>query len=126
MVYYCRMSTELTTNSFSIETTEERVLEEIGRRLASRRIAFHLTQQALATEAGVSKRTIERIEAGASSQFSNLIRIFRVLDLLPALDIFIPSSAASPMEELRGIQPERKRASAPTSNAPAWEWDDDA
>mgnify|MGYP000461714881 CR=1 FL=1 len=48
-----------------------------------------LTQADLAHEAGVSKRTVERIEAGASAQMASLIRIFRVLDLMPALDRFI-------------------------------------
>ncbi len=45
--------------------SDEAVLREIGARMARRRLDFQLTQADLAEQAGVSKRTVERIEAGA-------------------------------------------------------------
>lgn len=54
--------------------TDEAVLEEIGRRLKQRRLDLQLTQEILADEAGVSKRTVERIEAGKTAQMSTLIQ----------------------------------------------------
>ncbi len=66
--------------------TDEAVLAETGKRIARYRIDQQMTQAALAEQAGVSKRTVERVEAGASVQFSTVIRILRILHLLPGLD----------------------------------------
>ena len=41
------------------------VLEELGRRLEAIRLGRNQTQAQLARQAGVSKRTIERLESGA-------------------------------------------------------------
>ena len=65
----------MTINTFM---SDEAVLQEIGRSMARRRVELELTQAALAEQAGVAKRTVERIEAGLSTQTANLIRIFRV------------------------------------------------
>ena len=59
--------------------TDEQLLAELGRRLARCRLDMDATQAALAFEAGISKRTLERIEAGASVQTTSLIRVLRAL-----------------------------------------------
>ena len=107
---------------------DDAVLEELGRRLGQRRIALRLTQAELAREAGVSKRTIERIEAGAATQSLNLIRILRVLDLLPGLDRLIPETGPRPMDLLKLKGKARKRASSRRSAHPSgdgWSWGDE-
>jgi transcriptional regulator with XRE-family HTH domain len=88
------------------------ILAELGGRLARRRIDMALTQADLAREAGVSKRTVERIEAGASAQMASLVRICRVLDLIAGLDQFIPAAAPGPMALLKGRGKPRKRVSS--------------
>lgn len=110
--------------------TDEVILTELGERLAQRRIVLHLTQAALAEKAGVSKRTVERVEAGLSAQMESVIRIFRVLDLLEGLDLLIPATAgATPMDLLKRQGKKRQRASSArrekTSN-PQWTWGEDA
>jgi DNA-binding XRE family transcriptional regulator len=105
------------------------VLEELGKRLGQRRIAQALTQADLALEAGVSKRTVERIEAGAVAQTLNLVRILRVLDLLPGLDQLVPETGPRPMDLLKLKGKTRKRAtSRRAANPPSdgWSWGDDA
>ena len=92
--------------------SDDAVLEELGKRLGQRRIALGLTQAKLAVEAGLSKRTIERTEAGAATQTLNLIRILRVLDLLPGLDRLIPETGPRPMDLLKLKGKARKRASS--------------
>ena len=57
--------------------TDEAIMTELGRRLSQRRLELQLTQEMLAEQAGVSKRTVERIEAGATTQTSTLIRVLR-------------------------------------------------
>lgn len=110
----------------SSQLTDDTILAEIGERLARRRLALGLTQAALARQAGVGKRTLERIEAGASAQLSSLIRILRVLDLLPSLERAIPEAGPTPMELLqRGGKP-RQRASgsrrAEEAAGKPWTW----
>lgn len=101
----------------------EAILAEIGKRMARRRLDFQLTQADLAEQAGVSKRTVERVEAGASAQMSSMIRIFRVLDLLPGLDNMIPESGPGPMDllKLKGKMRQRASSSQP-SHRPDDEW----
>ncbi len=107
---------------------DEAILAEIGERVARRRLDLQLTQADVAEQAGVAKRTVERIEAGASAQMSSMIRIFRVLDLLPGLDSMIPEAGPRPMELLKRKGKERQRASksrGPDQTHEPWSWDDD-
>jgi transcriptional regulator with XRE-family HTH domain len=108
--------------------SDEAILVEFGSRLAQRRINLQLTQAALAEQAGIAKRTLERIEAGASAQMSSLIRILRALDALPGLDLLLPENAPRPMDLLKRKGRQRQRASARRTDAPPkpWTWDDEA
>ncbi|MBT3575791.1 MAG: helix-turn-helix domain-containing protein [Candidatus Marinimicrobia bacterium] len=63
-------------------TKTDPVLKEIGVRLTQQRVLAELTQAGLAEKAGVSKRTVERIEAGNSIQLSTMIQVLRVFKLL--------------------------------------------
>ena len=72
--------------------TDEAVLAELGERIARHRLDRQLTQTALAKEAGISKRTLERMEAGASVQLVNLIRVCRALGLLARLAQALPAA----------------------------------
>jgi transcriptional regulator with XRE-family HTH domain len=92
--------------------SDDAILAELGTRLARRRIDLRLTQAELAHEAGISKRTVERIEAGASAQMASIIRICRVLDLLPGVDRFIPPAGPRPMELIKTKGKRRQRASS--------------
>ena len=92
--------------------TDEAILDELGARIARRRLEIHLTQAELAKEAGVAKRTLERVEAGQTAQLTTIIRIFRVLDLLPKLDQILPESEPRPIEVMTRKGKVRKRASS--------------
>ena len=107
--------------------TDEAILTEMGERIARRRIEMSVTQADLAVQAGVSKRTIERIEDGASAQMASLVRIFRVLDLLQNLDQLIPQTGPGPMELLKARGKTRQRAShsrKAETGTRAWSWDE--
>ena len=94
------------------EFTDESIVREIGERLASARLERNLTQADLAREAGVSKRTLERLESGAAAtQLSVFIRICRALNLLPRLDALIPQAIPSPVAQLKHHGRRRRRAS---------------
>jgi transcriptional regulator with XRE-family HTH domain len=110
-------------------TGDDAILAEIGQRVARRRLDLGLTQADLAEQAGVAKRTVERIEAGSSAQTSSMVRILRTLELLPRLDLLFPEAEPRPMDLLKRKGKPRRRASSrrrqgPT--APPWSWDDEA
>jgi transcriptional regulator with XRE-family HTH domain len=107
--------------------TDDAILAEIGKRIARCRIDHQVTQADMAEQAGVSKRTVERIEAGASAQFSTIIRILRVLDLLQGLAHLIPESGPRPLDLLKQKGKVRQRASGkrqPDLADKKWSWDD--
>jgi len=106
---------------------DEAILAELGERLAQRRLDLHLTQAALAEQAGVAKRTVERIEAGASAQLTSLVRILRVLDLLAGLERLAPPPGPRPLDLLRLKGRQRRRASsqAPADRDAPWSWEDE-
>ena len=93
--------------------TDQAVLSEIGRRLERYRIDAGLTQARLARESGISKRTLERIEAGASCELTTLIRLLRVLKLIDGLNALIPDLPSSPIALLKQRGHQRQRASSP-------------
>ncbi len=109
--------------------TDDAILTEIGKRIARYRIDSQVTQADLAEQAGVSKRTIERLEAGASVQFSTIIRILRVLDLTRGLDLMIPEPLSRPMELLKQKGKVRQRVSSsrrPNKDPKKWSWGDES
>lgn len=108
---------------------DEAILAELGQRIARRRLDLELTQAAVAEQAGVAKRTLERLEAGHSAQMSSLVRILRVLEGLPDLDRMLPETGPRPMDLLKRKGKVRQRAPrqrASESFEKPWSWDDDA
>lgn len=108
------------------QATDAVVLRELGGRLAKVRLDRNLTQAQLATQAGVSKRTVERLEAGAvATQLSGFIRVCRALDLVERFDLLVPEPIPSPVAQLKLGGKQRRRA-AGTKSAPRapkkWQW----
>lgn len=115
----------MTTMKISTLLTDDAVLIEFGKRLAARRIDMQLTQAALADQAGIAKRTLERMEAGQTSQLDNVIRVLRVLEVLPALETLLPEPGPRPMDLLQRGEKTRKRASGKRkkqSPDEPWQW----
>jgi len=110
------------------DSSDKAVLEELGRRVARYRLNRNLTQAAFAAEAGVSQRTVHRIEHGHSTQATNLIRVLRALGLLDNVEALVPEPAASPVQQVRLRGKQRQRASSSPAAAPAdepWSWGDE-
>lgn len=111
--------------------SDDAVLGELAARLTRCRIDRAWTQAQLAERAGVSKRTVERLEAGESSQLTSLIRILRVLELLPGLENLVPAVEPSPMVLLGMLRDKRKplqrvrRSHKTESPDTPWSWGDE-
>lgn len=108
--------------------TDEAVMKELGQRLLHARLGCNLTQAALAEQAGVSKRSVERLESGeVATQLSGLLRVCRILGLLERFDALIPETVISPMEQLKSKIHKRQRASSrkkPKGKPTQWTWGD--
>ena len=108
------------------EMSGDAVLKQLGERLLQYRLNRNMTQTALAKEAGVSSRTINRVEHGQSTQLSNLIRLLRSLDLSQNLDALIPDPVISPIQQMKLRGTTRKRASfSAKKESKTWSWGDD-
>ncbi len=110
--------------------TDEIVLGELGRRMARTRLERNLTQAQLASQAGLGRATLQRLEAGQPSALSSFIRTLRALDLLELLDRLVPEPPPSPIELLKLQGKERRRARArinhlPSSSTAPWHWGDE-
>lgn len=108
------------------QLTDSSVLRELGNRLTGARLERNLTQAALAEQAGVSKRTLERLESGeVAVQLSGFVRVCRALGLIERLDTLIPETLPGPIARLKLQGKPRTRASGKKSAAkPAqpWSW----
>ena len=110
------------------QLTPEAILAELGRRIARRRLDLAMTQADAAEQAGLGKRTVERIEAGRDTQVSTIVRLLRVLGLTEGLERLVPESAPSPMDLLKMKGKERKRASSAkrvAKRSKEWRWGDE-
>ncbi len=98
--------------------TDEVILKEIGDRITQSRLAKNLTQAQLATQAGISKRTVERLESGElATQLSAFIRVCRVLDLIERFENLVPETVPSPIAQLKSRGRIRRRASRSAASA---------
>jgi transcriptional regulator with XRE-family HTH domain len=109
----------------SSHMTDQSIMKELGERLASARIEHNLTQAALAEQAGVAKRTVERLESGqVATQLSGFLRVCRALSLLDRLDTLLPVHEPGPMAQLKQQNRKRRRATGKkTVETPKpWTW----
>lgn len=112
--------------NISPQLTDAAILQELGGRLTQSRIEHNLTQAALAEQAGVSKRTVERLESGeVATQLSGFLRVCRVLGLLERFELLLPEPTLSPMAQLQQQGRKRQRATGKRTTAGApkkWTW----
>lgn len=109
--------------------SDDAILERLGRRLGQLRLDQNRTQAELAEEAGVSQRTLKRLESGESTHVRNLVRVLRALGILDRVDGLVPEPGPDPLREVRAQEGRRKRASS-TREGPGpdrpWRWGDAA
>lgn len=93
------------------KSTDDALLSELGNRVRAQRIRARLTQAELAEQAGIGKRTLERLEDGGGTEVLTLVRVLRVLDGLEGLDQLLPATGPGPIARLkaRGKTPRRVR-----------------
>jgi transcriptional regulator with XRE-family HTH domain len=113
--------------------TDEAVLAELGARLERTRLERDMSQLELAAEAGVERKSVQRMEGGEPVRLVSFVRVLRALDLLDALDRLVPEPLPSPIELLKLHGRRRRRASGERGAGDAdaeeakesWRWGDE-
>jgi putative transcriptional regulator len=109
-----------------VTATSGQIETALCKRLESIRLSRNITQQQLAEEAGVSNRTIRRLEKGQGVSLDTFIRVLSALRIQHSLESLLPDPTVRPIERVGLGQEERKRARpAPVSKErPTWSWGD--
>lgn len=111
-----------TNSQFSSEALER----DLCKKLEAVRLLKNISQEKLAQAAGVSRRTISRMENGQGVSLDTFIRVMLALNLKEHLLALLPSPDIRPIERAAKKR-ERKHASSPrtTKQPKEWEWGSD-
>lgn len=103
---------------FDASDTVDEILAGLGARLAEHRLNRRMTQKELAQRAGLSKRTIERIEkAEPGLRLSAFVAVCQVLGLTSGFDALVPAIELGPLALAKGKRlPRRVRKPSRTAN----------
>jgi len=104
----------------------ESVLAQLGLGLRRVRLGANLTQQALATRAGVSLKTVRNAEDGQNISLETLILLLRGVGRLNELDYLLADTGPSPVELAKRLGRRRQRASGRRASGKSgpgdWQW----
>lgn len=95
------------------------------KRIEEIRLARNISQVQLAREAGVSRSTMTRIADGKAVSLDSFVRVMQALGLADHLAALLPDPSVRPVERVRLVGVERKRASGKRDAAADWQWGDD-
>jgi len=107
--------------------TSRQLEEALCKRIEDIRLSRNITQKMLANEAGISERTLRRLETGKGVSLDTFIRVLMALNLQGRLVKLLPDQEIRPMERITKNRTERKRA-RPIENKESdgsWSWSED-
>ena len=103
----------------------EAIERDVCKKLERIRLLKNTSQAKLAEAAGVSRRTISRMENGEGISLDTFIRVMQALNLTDHLTAMLPNPEIRPIERVgRKGKGERKNASSPRTpkKTKKWEW----
>lgn len=113
---------------FSMATSSQ-IETALCRRLERIRLMRNMTQAELAEEAGVSLRTIGRLEQGQGVSLDTFIRVLTALRIQQNLQGLLPDPSIRPMERIEsgsgGSERRRARKKRTSKQDSNWSWEDE-
>jgi transcriptional regulator with XRE-family HTH domain len=101
-------------------------IKELGKQLEQLRLSKNVSQSVAASEAGVSRRTITRMEAGETVSLDTFVRVLKVYDVADRLATLFPASNVRPIERVKlGGQQRQRASSAKEPSEQTWSWGDE-
>ena len=86
------------------------ITQELGVRLPWIRLNLNITQAALATLAGVTRKKVIHAETG-NADLVTVVRLMRAMNIADQLDSFLPPVPVSPLQLAKLAGKKRRRAS---------------
>ena len=111
---------------FSIANPNQ-IAVKLGERLAEIRLSLNQTQAQVATEAGISRGSLVRLEKGQGVSMDTFIRVMTALQLQEHLENLLPNPSIRPLERvaLAGRERQRARPKQASKDDNAWSWEDE-
>ena len=102
----------------------KQIAAAIGEKLERLRLSRNITQSELAKNAGISERTLRRLESGAGATLDTLVRILVALRLQENVEHLVPDPRIRPVERVRsgGTERQRSRPVKKPKTADKWHW----
>ncbi len=105
------------------------IAADLGRRLERLRLARNLRRADLAAAAGISLRTLSRLETTGHATLDTLIRVMSALELTANLHLLFPQPTLRPIERVDAGGKVRQRARPRPVKARGrskWTWGDES
>ena len=99
-------------------------IKDLGKKIKIYRIMKEMSQQDLADQTGVSKRSISRLEQGESVQLDNLLKILLALELGDNIELLVPDQTKRPSYYLDKTDSRPKRVRKRTEKSD-FKWGDE-
>lgn len=99
-------------------------IKDLGEKIKIYRIMKEMSQQDLADQTGVSKRSISRLEQGESVQLDNLLKILLALELGDNIELLVPDQTKRPSYYLNTTDSRPKRVRKRTEKS-GFKWGDE-
>lgn len=116
------------TISSSVDAPGSRqIVAHLGRQCEQLRLALDRTQSQLARQAGVSVRTVRRLERDGTVSLDTFVRVLIALGQAENLAALLPDTRIRPAEHSARRPRERQRASGRGANRAeaGWTWGDE-
>jgi transcriptional regulator with XRE-family HTH domain len=104
------MTSKAHNNSYAKSDTA--LGQDIGQYIRHHRLQQNRTQESVASEAGISRSTLNALEGGSPVTLETLIRVLRTLQLLEVLQVFSIDHRPSPLLLAQAERNQRRRARA--------------
>ncbi len=110
---------------FSVATSDQ-IEAALCKRLENIRLSRNITQIQLADEAGVSPRTIGRLEKGQGVSVDTFLRVMTALGIQQNLEALLPDPTVRPIERVDtgGLERKRARPGLSGDRGATWSWGD--
>jgi len=110
---------------FSLATSNQ-IEATLCKKIEQIRLSRNITQEQLSKDAGISLRTLRRLEKGEGVSMDTFIRIMMALGIQHNLESLLPDPSIRPVERVKRNSVERKRARpTKTNNKQSWSWGDE-
>lgn len=102
----------------------EALASDIGSKLERLRLSRNITQTDLAIDAGISERTLRRLESGDGATLDSLLRVLLALKIAQNLELLVPDPRVRPIERVRtgGTERQRSRSAKSDQTPKQWQW----